>query len=289
MTKEKKKVLLGAHMSVEGGVHEALIRGASIGCTTLQIFTKSNRQWTAKPLTKDEVALFKKTQTDLSIGPVVAHASYLLNTASSNKDIHEKSIKALTEELERCNLLNIPYLVLHPGAHLNAPLEEALERVALGVDTALRNSKSDVMVLLETMAGQGTTVGSTFNELGIILKKVSHKSRVGVCLDTCHVFAAGYKFDNQTTYEKLWEEFDQEIGLEKLKTIHINDSKKALGTRVDRHAEIGTGEIKIESFKLLMNDERFSLVPKIIETPKAQLEDDKRNMEKLLSLIENAT
>lgn len=289
MTKERKKVLLGAHMSIEGGIHEALTRGASIGCTTLQIFTKSNRQWTAKSLTKEEAALFKKTQKDLGIAPVVAHASYLLNMASAKTDIHTKSINALTKELDRCELLGIPYLVLHPGSRLNTPLDEALERVALGIDTALRNSQSDVMVLLETMAGQGTTVGSTFNELGTILKKVSHKSRVGVCLDTCHVFAAGYDFNTKETYQKLWKEFDQEIGLEKLRTVHINDSKKALGSHVDRHADIGTGEIGLEGFRLLMNDKRFSLVPKILETPKAQPSDDKRNMGKLLSLIENAT
>ncbi|NDD59339.1 MAG: deoxyribonuclease IV [Chlamydiae bacterium] len=282
-------MLLGAHMSIEGGAHEALIRSVTIGCTTLQIFTKSNRQWTAKSLTQEEAELFKKTQKEVGITSVIAHASYLINIASGKADIHTKSINALTKELDRCKLLGIPYLVLHPGSRLNTPLEEALERVALGIDTALRNSQSDTMVLLETMAGQGTTVGSTFNELGTILKKISHKSQVGVCLDTCHVFAAGYDFTTKATYEKLWEDFDKEIGLENLKAIHINDSKKALGSHVDRHADIGTGEIGLEGFRLLMNDKRFSLVPKILETPKAQLLDDKRNMEKLLSLVEIAT
>ena len=289
MTKERNKVLLGAHMSIEGGTHEALMRGASIGCTTLQIFTKSNRQWTAKSLTQKEADLFKKTQKDLGIAPIVAHASYLLNMASAKTDIHTKSINALTKELDRCELLGIPYLVLHPGSRLNTPIEEALEHVALGIDTALRNSQSDTMILLETMAGQGTTVGSSFNELGTILKKTVHKSRVGICLDTCHVFAAGYDLSTKTSYQNLWKDFDQEIGLEKLKAIHINDSKKGLGSQVDRHADIGAGEIGLEGFKLLMNDKRFFTIPKILETPKAQLSDDKRNIEKLLSLMENAT
>lgn len=284
MTK-KHTFLLGAHMSVEGGLEKAIERGASIGCTTIQIFTKSNRQWFAKKITSEQIKEFKKAQKEYKVSPVIAHCSYLLNLGSPRKEVQEKSITALTTELDRCELLGIPYLVLHPGARLTSEVDTCIEAIAYNIDTAIQKSNGKTMVLLETMAGQGSVVGSTFEEIAQIRKLAKEKKRVGVCFDTCHVFAAGYDFTTKETYKKLWENFDATIGIKNLKAIHINDSKKELASRVDRHEEIGKGKIELEGFRLLFNDERFFSVPKILETPKTSLQDDKKNMERLKKLL----
>lgn len=288
MTK-KQRLLLGAHISIEGGLEKAIERGASIECTTIQIFTKSNRQWFAKKITQEEIETFKKAQKKYSVTPVVAHGSYLINLGSPKKDVQEKSIKALTTELNRCDQLGIPYLVLHPGARLTSHINTCIKSIASNIDTALQESNGKTMVLLETMAGQGSTVGSTFEEVAQIRRLTKEKSRIGVCLDTCHIFAAGYDFTTEETYKKLWDSFDSVIGVKNLKVIHINDSKKELSSKVDRHVDIGAGKIGLEGFKLLFNDERFFNVPKILETPKESLEDDKRNMEELKKLLSEKT
>jgi deoxyribonuclease-4 len=286
---KKQKLLLGAHMSIEGGLEKSIERGASIGCTTIQIFTKSNRQWRAKKITEKEAALFKDIQKKHSVFPVVAHCSYLVNLGSPNLEVQTKSTNALAEELNRCNLLDIPYLVLHPGARLTSDANDCVKAIAQNIDRAIALSTGKTMVLLETMAGQGSVIGATLEEIAQIRKLVKEKQRVGVCLDTCHVFAAGYDFTSKSTYKNFWENFDSTIGIKHLKVVHINDSKKELGSRVDRHETIGNGKIDIEGFKLLFNDERFFNIPKILETPKTSIEEDRENMDYLEKLFSDKT
>lgn len=288
MTK-KYTLLLGAHMSIEGGLEKAIQRGASIGCSTIQIFTKSNRQWIAKKITKEEAKNFKEANKKYTISPIVAHCSYLLNLGSPREEVQTKSTAALITELERCKLLGIQYLVLHPGARLTSDVNTCIKAIASNIDIALQKNNGETMILLETMAGQGSVVGSTFEEITQIRKLIKEKKRVGVCFDTCHAFASGYDFTTKATYKKLWDKFDSTIGIKHLKAFHINDSKKELSSKVDRHSEIGEGEINIEGFRLLLNDERFFNIPKILETPKESLEDDKRNMEKLKKLLSEKT
>lgn len=286
MHKKESRLLIGAHMSVSGGLHNAFTDGAQIGCTTLQIFTKSNRQWHAAPLTDDQVAEFKAAQKTSGISPVVAHATYLINIASPEEATSAKSTHALAQELTRCEQLGIQYLVLHPGSRLHGDEAQCLERIAHNLDKALAAAPGSTMVLLEIMAGQGSATAHTFEQLATILHKVHNKSRVGICFDTCHAFAAGYDFRDKESYEALWKNFDAVIGLEHLKVFHLNDSKKELGSRVDRHEDIGKGELGLEPFKLIMQDKRFADIPKILETPKETLEDDIRNLEVLRLLAE---
>jgi deoxyribonuclease-4 len=281
----RKKLLLGAHMSIAGGLSEALIRGASINCTAIQIFTKSNRQWIAKEPTKEEIALFAKIKKETGITDIIAHASYLINMGSPNPEIHKKSVIAATKEFKVCQDLEIPFLVIHPGAYTTSTPEKAIVSIAQGIEKILNHVPGPSMILLETMAGQGTTIGSTFKELAAIRELISDKSRVGICLDTCHVFAAGYDITTPEGYSSLWKEFDKAIGISHLKAIHLNDSKKECCSYIDRHEDIGQGKIGIEGFRLLMNDTRFFSIPKILETPKADLQDDARNMATLKKLL----
>lgn len=281
----KKKLLLGAHMSIEGGFHNALERGESIGCTAIQIFTKSNRQWNAQPITQDVAILFKETLKKTNITYVMAHASYLINLASDKKETREKSINALTKELERCSILGIPHLVLHPGSHIKQGVEEGLAHVINGINKAFEQSKNKTMILLETMAGQGSALGSTFEELAYIKEGISQKDRIGICVDTCHIFVAGYNLAPAKEYKALWKKFDEIIGIKHLKAFHINDSKKEYNSHVDRHEDIGKGCIGKEGFSLIMNDPAFFEIPKILETPKESLDQDKNNMETLYNLI----
>jgi len=281
----KQRLLLGAHMSISGGFDKAIVRGESIGCTTIQVFTKSNRQWYARPLTDEEIETFKNTAKQGSINPIVAHCSYLLNIGAADKTTHEKSVKSFAEELHRCQQLEIPYLVIHPGSCGKSSEKECLKKIAATLDETFSKLPGKTMVLLETMAGQGSNLGYQFEHLAELYRLSEHKKQIGICLDTCHIFAAGYKFDTQEHYENVWNQFDNIIGLNLLKVIHLNDSKKELGSRVDRHEDIGKGKIGLESFKMIMNDKRFFDIPKIIETPKEDLNDDLRNMKTLVQLI----
>ena len=281
----KKAPLLGAHISIEGGFEKALERGESIGCTAIQIFTKSNRQWQAKPITQEEANLFKETLKKTNIQYVMAHASYLINLASDKEATRNRAIGALTKELDRCHMLGIKHLVLHPGSHVKQGEEVGLQYVIEGISKAFEGSDNTTMILLETMAGQGTSLGTTFENLNYIRTNIKEKNRVGVCLDTCHIFAAGYDISSKQGYKEMWKNFDSIIGLKHLKAIHINDSKKECDSRVDRHEDIGKGKIGKLSFSLLMNDPNLQNIPKILETPKESLQDDKRNMEELYNLI----
>lgn len=286
--KKKPLLLLGAHMSIAGGIYKAIERGESIGCTAIQIFTKSNRQWYAKPLDPEDIEMFKNTWKHSSVQSLIAHASYLLNIGSINPDSETKSYQALEIEFQRCAALGIPYLSIHPGSHTNSDIETCLEKISKNI-TKLLDKIPDGTILLETMAGQGSQVGHTFEQLAYIINHSNHKNRIGVCFDTCHAFAAGYDFRTEKTYNHMWETFDKIIGINKLQCIHINDSQKDLGSHIDRHADIGQGKIDLKAFELLFNDPLFFSVPKILETPRTELADYRRNMDIVESLLNKKT
>ena len=281
--------LIGAHLSIAGGLDKAIERAESIHCTALQIFTHSNRQWNMRPLTSQEIESFKVAKKSSSIESTLVHASYLINLATSNPATRQKSIETLTQEIERCNQLDIPYLVVHPGARLQTSLEESLPLVSQAIDVALEAAGGKAMVLVENMAGQGSVLGRSLEELQIIRKLSAHKSRIGFCIDTCHAFASGFAINTREGCEQFFKNFDEILGLEHLKAIHLNDSKSKLGSSVDRHDHIGAGQIGIETFGWIMNDKNLWRVPKIIETPKGSGEDllaeDRKNLALLRSLI----
>lgn len=280
------KLLLGAHLSGAGGLENALYDGQKINCTAVQIFTHSNRQWHISPLSADAIERFLKAKKETGISEIVTHASYLINLASGKAESRAISLKTLVKELERCEQLGIKQLVLHPGSYVDETQETGIANIIAGLDEALKQVPGEVNILLETMAGQGSSIGHQFEQLAHIRSKVSHKKRIGVCLDTCHIFAAGYDFTTPAKYQAMIEAFDTIIGLEHLQAIHLNDSKKGCGARVDRHAHIGEGAIGLEAFKLLMNDPRLFAVPKILETPKEEtLEHDIKNLSVLRGLL----
>ncbi len=286
----KHKLLLGAHMSIAGGVHNAIARGESIGCTAIQIFTKSNRQWHAAPLKEEEIKLFKeavKQSKLISKKDIVVHAAYLINIATKDAAMRKKSLHGLNQELARCEQLDIPSLVLHPGSRVETDEDTSVSLIAEAIDEAFEKVPGSAKILIETMAGQGSSMCSTLEQIAAVIKKSHHKKRVGVCIDSCHLFAAGYDIKNH--YKEVMKQFDDLIGLDKLHAIHINDSKKGLGSRVDRHADIGKGELGTEFFKHLFTDHRLVDVPKILETPKTGddvMKDYVRNMDVIKKLID---
>lgn len=277
----------GAHMSTSGGLHKAFALGEQAGCDTIQIFSKNQQQWRARPLTDSDIARWKAEQARTGLGPVVVHDSYLINLASPRDDLWEKSIAAFADELERCAALGIPYLVTHPGAHTGSGEEAGLQREADALNRLFDAGVGDaVMVLLEITAGQGTCLGGRFEHLAKLIELVAHDERLGVCLDTCHMLAAGYDFRTPETYAATFDEFDRVVGMERIKIIHVNDSQKDLGSHVDRHAHIGEGCIGLEGFRSLINDPRLADVPMILETPKGKdLAEDIENLAKLRGLI----
>lgn len=266
---KKQKILLGAHISSAGGFHKAIERAEALGCTTMQIFTKNNKTWFGKAIPEEEISLFKESFKKSSLSKIMVHTAYLINIGSSKPEIEKQSISSLKHELHRCEELGIPYLVLHPGAHLGSGEEICIEKIAHNLDLVLASGEGSTSILLETTAGQGTSVGHTFEQIKKIISLCEHKKLIGVCLDTCHIFAAGY--DIGTKYEEVMEQFEKAIGFKYLKAIHLNDSKSKLNSHVDRHESIGLGEIPIETFSLIMNDERLQDIPKILETPDPDL------------------
>ena len=284
---KEKKLLIGAHMSIAGGYANAIIAGESIGCTAIQIFTKSNRQWSAKPITPEDAKAFIQAWKHSSIESIMAHTIYLINVGSSTASVEKKSITALIDELERCHTLHIPYLVVHPGSCGTGSKEHCLQKISNNIDDALEQATGSTMILLENTAGQGTSVGATFEELAQLYKTIHHKKRIGFCIDTCHAFAAGYDLSTEKTYHEVWKKFDEIVGLEHLKALHMNDAKQKLGSGRDRHEHIGKGNIGLEGFRLLMNDPRFFSIPKVLETPKKtnHLEDDAHNLQTLKDLL----
>ncbi len=289
------EVLLGAHMSIAGGTPKAIERALSAGCNVLQIFVKNNNRWKGKPLEEDEVGLFHSLRQASELREVVAHASYLINLAAPTEWLWRLSVDALVDELDRCNRLDLSHLVIHPGSHVGEGEEKGIERIARAIDAVQdRVDRSKTRIALEHTAGQGTNIGCRFEHLRDILGACRHPQEVAVCLDTCHLFAAGYDIRQEEKYSQTMAEFDRLVGLSKLKAFHFNDSRKDLGSRVDRHEHIGAGKIGTEAFRLILNDFRLSSVPKLLETPKDDkegrkkgdgLENDRRNLNVLRSLV----
>jgi deoxyribonuclease IV len=261
--------LFGAHMSIAGGYHNAITSAVEHDFDTVQLFTKNNNQWAAKELTADDIAKFKDALKLSRLKFATAHDSYLINLASPDPVLYERSLEAFVIEVERAEALGLTYLVMHPGTPTDDNEDAGLDRIVRALDEVHQRCKAcKVKILLETTAGQGMSLGHRFEHLAAILDRVQEPKRLGVCLDTCHVFAAGYALAPEVEYNKTFKLFAKLIGFSKLKCFHMNDSKKPLGSRVDRHEHIGEGHIGIEAFRLLVNDHRFAKIPMIMETPK---------------------
>ena len=265
-------------MSTAGGVYTAYKRGQDATCDSMLIFTKSNRQWKAKPLTDKDVTAYKEAAETFShIHPVAIHASYLINIASPKPELWEKSCGALKVEVERAGLLDIPLLTFHPGSHMELSVEEGLAKIAAGLKRVLAEtavSAPNTTICLETMAGQGTHLGHRFEHLATILEQVGDTERLGICFDTCHVFAAGYDIRTPDTYATTIAELDHVVGLNRIKCFHLNDSKHELGSHKDRHEHIGQGFIGLDGFANFVNDPRWANHPAHLETPKTEKDDD---------------
>jgi deoxyribonuclease-4 len=274
-------------MSISGGVDKAILRGHEVACETIQIFTRSPRQWRARVLEDEEIARFRRVQAKTGIDPVIAHDCYLINLASPEDELWQKSLTVFLEELGHCRDLGIPYLVLHPGSHVGSGVDAGLERVAAALDRARSEiDGSGVKVLLENTAGQGTNLGSTFEQLSALLNAVTDDGWLGVCFDTCHAFAAGHELRTREGYEATWRGFQELVGLERLMVIHLNDAKGDLGSGLDRHEHIGRGRMGLEPFRMLLNDHRFRHLPMVLETPKGpDLAEDRENLRVLRSLV----
>ena len=279
---------LGAHMSIQGGLHKALERGLKIGCQVVQLFTQNQMRWQSSPLDTKSLPLFHKLSRRFF--SVFAHSSYLINLGSPDNHLFEKSLTKLTDEIFRCHSLDLKQIVIHSGFHCGSGMSSGIKRVAQGVRSVLEATKNlPVMILIETTAGQGSAIGHRFEHLcDILYHSDSPNGRIGICIDTCHLFAAGYDFSSSVSYTKLMDEFNRLIGLQWLKAVHLNDSKGERGSRIDRHEHIGRGRIGLKAFKLFLTDPRLSTIPLCIETPKGTtLEQDVQNLEVLRELARN--
>ncbi len=274
-------------MSISGGVDTAFDRGEQVGCDAMQIFTKNNNQWRAAPLKEKTVERYHRRQAETGITPVVAHASYLLNLASPDDALWHKSIDALLVEMERCDTLAIPYLVIHPGSHMGSGEEAGIARIVESLNVAHeRMPDAEVKITLENTAGQGTNLGHRFEHLAAMIEGTQANHRLAVCYDTCHTLAAGYDFRTPTGYSEVLKQFDEIIGLDRLTVFHFNDSKQDLGSRRDRHAHVGEGSVGLEGFRLILNDSRFKEIPMLLETPKSEdMHEDVENLARLRALI----
>lgn len=283
---------LGAHESIAGGLAKAFDRGHTATCDAIQIFTKSNRQWKAKPLTEEEIAAWRQRmaaeEASGGIFPVVAHTSYLINIASPKEETWKKSYDALKIEVERCEALSVPFLALHPGSHLKAGEEVGLANIARALSQLHAETPGfETMVCLEGMAGQGTNLGYTFEHLAWLLEHTDQGERLGVCLDSCHLYGAGFDVRTPEGYAETMEAFDRVVGMDRLKMLHLNDSMHEVGSRRDRHAHIGEGTIGLEGFRNFVNDPRLADIPGLLETDKSDdLHEDIENLARLRSLIE---
>ena len=269
VVKKPEPLVVGAHFSIAKGLHEALYTADSYGCNALQLFTKNATTWKERTVTEKEIALFEKARSETGIETIAAHASYLINIASPDRNKHSRSARALKHELIRSSALRIPYCVLHPGAHMRAGMDNGIQKIADTLNDLFgQTPQKSPRLLLETTAGQGSSIGHTFDQLARIIEKIEDRRRVGVCLDTCHIFAAGYDIRTAAAYHRTIDAFASVLNLDTLHVIHFNDSKKELGARVDRHEHIGKGFIGTIAFECFVNDPRFSTIPKILETPK---------------------
>ncbi len=275
---------IGIHLSIAGGMHRAIEKAHALRVQAVQVFLKNSNRWEARPYTGEEIAAFRRTAGSHPEIIPYAHAGYLINLAGTG-DVHAKSLTAMADELIRAELMGIDYVVVHPGSHGARGLEEGIRRVADSLDRVLeRTGKTNI--LLETTAGQGSSIGHRFEQLAAIIAASSFPGRIGVCLDTCHIFAAGYDISSQERYDEVIADFDAIIGLERLKLIHLNDSKRECGSRVDRHEHIGKGQIGRGGFRLLLHDRRLADVPMILETPKFNDDEwDRMNLATLRRLM----
>ncbi len=281
-------MLYGAHQSVAGGLHLAFERATRDACRAMQIFTKNSSMWREPTLTDEAVQLFRDAHARFG-GPVMAHTSYLINLATDKPDILKKSVDALVAEVERSSALGVPFVVLHPGAHLGFGEDAGITRVAESLDEVHDRTKgASAMVLLENTAGQGTCVGHLFDHLSAIVERTKEKNRLGVCFDTQHAYAAGYDISTKEGYDKLWEDFDRAVGVGMLRAFHLNDSKKPLGSRVDRHEHIGDGNLGLPLFWRLLNDPRFAEIPAVLETEPDENKSFAKEVELLRSLVGGA-
>ncbi len=259
---------LGAHTSIAGGVYNAIYAGAEIGCDVVQIFSKNQMQWKSKPLDPNEVEKFHEAIEETGVYPMTVHDAYLINLGATNPATFEKSFGAVVEELQRCETLRVPYLVMHPGSHLGAGEEKGMDKIADSLQRAYNESGAEnTVVLLETTAGQGTNLGYTFDQIHYMIQRSGLGEKIAVCVDTCHIFTAGYDIRTGEEWQNTKSQFDREIGLDKLKAFHINDSKKKFQSKVDRHARVGQGEIGLEAFAALLNDPDLQDIPMIMEIP----------------------
>lgn len=286
--KEKPRgPLLGAQMSIAGGVGNALLLGKKVNCDAIQIFTKSSRQWASKPYTKEEIELFHFNRKETGITTVIAHDSYLLNLGSPDEALRKRSLAAFIDELERCEMLGVSHLIAHPGAHMGAGEAKGIDTIARSLNEVHKACPGyNAKVTLEITAGQGSCLGYCFEQIGRMFDATHENDRLRVCFDTQHAFAAGYDIRTREGYERTFSEFDDAIGVDRLAAFHLNDSKKELNSRVDRHEHIGKGQIGVEAFRLLLNDPRFRGLPMCLETPKGpDLKEDRKNLALLRPLI----
>ncbi len=281
--------LLGAHTSIQGGVSASIPLAEKLGFSAMQIFTKNNNRWSAPPLKEEEAEKFKAELSKTGIKFVMAHDSYLINLGAPSDEMFNKSVDAMVDELERCEMLGIPQLNFHPGAHLGEGEDFGVSRIAQALNIIHdRTPGFKVKSMIELTAGQGTAIGYKFEHARDIIALVSEQERMSVCIDTAHIFAAGYDIKDPEKYEGVIADFDKIIGLDRLQAFHFNDSKKPLGSRVDRHENIGDGFIGLEGFRNLLNDKRLLHIPKILETPKGKEQlEDLENLRRLRELIEN--
>ncbi len=279
--------LLGAHMSIAGEVGEALIRGKSIGCDCIQIFTKSSRQWAAKPYTEEQIANFKRNQRETGIAIVVAHDSYLLNLGAPDEKLRKRSVAGFIDELERCEALGVPYLIAHPGSHVGSGEEAGIKTIARSLDEAHAACKGfKTHVALEITAGQGSNLGYKFEQMAQIFDAVKEHERLRLCFDTEHAFAAGYDLTTDEGYERTFKELDKHLGIEKVVAFHLNDSLKPFNSRVDRHQHIGKGHLGTAPFKRLLHDQRFFGLPMCLETePGPEMKDIAADLATLRRLL----
>jgi len=261
-------------MSIAGGIEKSLLRGYDLECNTIQIFTKNSRGWREKEFEESEIGAFNETKKKTGIDPVISHCSYLINLAAPDEEIYRKSINSMLNEMKRCESLGIAYLVIHPGSHKGSGELSGIEKIVDAINQLhLKTTGFRVKILLETTAGQGTNLGYRLEQIAEIIEGLEEKSRIGFCLDTCHVFAAGYELRTENSYRKIFSDIEEMIGMVRLKVIHLNDSQGDCGSRVDRHGHIGKGMIGENPFRWIMNDERLKNIPKIIETPKVGSKD----------------
>ncbi len=262
--------ILGAHMSIAGGYHKAIERAVSAGCECVQVFTKNSNQWKAKDITQAEAERFHQAVRDSLLTHMVAHDSYLINLASPEDALWRRSVDAFIDELYRANTLGIPLVVTHPGSYTTGSEKRGLRRIVRALNEVHRRTRElETQCVLETTAGQGTALGWRFEHLAAILDGMEHPDRLGLCFDTCHVFAAGYSLNSEGDYQTTMDEFDRLVGVDKIRVFHLNDSRREQGSRVDRHAHIGRGKMGLEPFRHILNDHRFQGIPMILETPKS--------------------